>query len=103
MAFFVEGLTGFGGIDGRARCIGEYDTLAGALAAARRTIDEFLVREFRSGMLPSALFAKYEDSGEAPFIFRNYDETVDVPDFNHVRYALARCKEICGRRRVSNR
>jgi hypothetical protein len=97
MTFFVEGLTGFGGADGRTRRIGEFETLAGAIAAARRAIDEYLTHEFKPGMLPSALFEKYQSAGEAAFIFRDNDTTVDSAVFNHHRYARDRCIDLCRR------
>lgn len=99
MSFIVEGLTHCRESDHQVRRIGEYATLEEALAAARRAIDEFLAREFAAGMLPSALFARYQSAGEVPFIFRNDVETVNVPDFNHIQYARARCSEICVSRR----
>ena len=100
MSFFVEGLTSARESDNQVRRIGEYATLEDALAAAKRTIDEFLAREFEDGMLPSVLFTRYQSAGEVPFIFRDDDDkTVNVPDFNHFQYALARCSEICVSRR----
>jgi hypothetical protein len=97
MTFFVEGLTGIGGANGGTRRIGDFESLAGAIGAARRAIDEYLALEFRPGMLPSELFEKYKNAGEAAFIFRDNDTTVDGGVFNHYRYARERCIEMCRR------
>jgi hypothetical protein len=53
-------------------------------------------------MLPSALFSKYEDSGEVPYIFSDDGEvTMMLPGFNHLKYASSQCTEICEERQLS--
>lgn len=100
MTFIVEGLTIANEADSQVRRFGEYKTLDDAMAAAKRLIDEFLMREFTPGILPSMLFASYQNFGEVPYIFcDDNDITLNVPDFNHFQYALARCSEICVQRR----
>ena len=73
------------------RHIGQYDTLALAIDAAQRTIDEFLRRALETGTSPSLLFLTYQGLGEHPVIFVDSDKTLNVPDFNHFQYAFARC------------
>jgi len=95
MTYIVEGLTSSRDIDQQVRRIGEFESLDDAVAAAKQAINEFLAREFRAGMLPSKLFARYQNFGEVPIIFRDDDDkTVNVPNFNHFQYALARCAEM---------
>ena len=100
MTFIVEGLTIANEADSQVRRFGEYKTLDDAMAAAKRLVDEFLMREFKPGILPSMLFASYQNSGEVPYIFcDDNDTTLNVSEFNHFQYALARCSEICVQRR----
>lgn len=96
MAFFVEGVSKFLQPEKQVRRIGEFSTVAEAIDAAQKTVDDFLRNELRPGMEAKALFAKYQDRGEYPFIFRDDDRTFNVPGFNHVRYAMARAGEFCG-------
>ena len=78
------------------RRIGEYQTVAEAIAVAQRTVDAFLRREHKPGMDAKALFSHYQAHGEYPFIFRDDDKTINVPGFNHAHYAMTRAAEICG-------
>lgn len=97
MTFFVEGLSKHQEPQTQVRRIGEYGTIAEAIAAARKTIDDFLQKEAKPGMNAKALFALYQANGEYPFIFRNDDKTFNVPGFNHAHYAMTRSAEICGK------
>ena len=100
MTFFVEGLTSCREIDRQVRRIGEYASLEDAVAAAKQAINEFLVREIKPGMPPATLFARYQDFGEVPIIFRDDDDkTMNVSYFNHFEYALAQCAEMSVTRR----
>ncbi len=99
MTFFVEGLSDHRASETRVRRIGDYQTLTEAIAAAQRTIEAFLQREFKAGMDPKTLFARYQEQGEYPFIFRDDDKTFNVPGFNHLHYAMTRCTELCGGRK----
>lgn len=103
MTFIVDGLTIANETSRQVRRFGEYKTLADAVAAAKRLVDEFLMREFKPGILPSMLYASYQKFGEVPRIFSDEnDKTMNVSDFNHFQYALARCSEICAQRRTEN-
>lgn len=95
MAFSVVGLSRHREPGAQVRQIGEYNTLDDAITAARRTIDFFLLREFKAGMSSEALFSRYQERGEYPSIFRDDDKTLDVQRFNHLDYARRRCSEIC--------
>jgi len=104
MTFIVEGLTSTRDIDQQVRRIGEFESLDDAVAAAKQAINEFLVREFKPGMLPSKLYTHYQNFGEVPIIFRDDDDkTVNVPNFNHFQYALARCSEMTDSRKDETR
>jgi hypothetical protein len=104
MTYIVEGMTIANEADRQIRRLGEYATLKEAVAAAKQLVDEFLMREFRPGILPSALFARYQDFGEVPFIFSDdVDVTMNVPDFNHFQFAMNRCTEICAQMRNEDR
>lgn len=99
MTFFVEGVSRHLEPRTQVRRIGEYPTIAEAVAVAHRTIDEFLKREAKPGMEAKALFALYQAHGEYPFIFRDDDKTFNVPGFNHAHYAMTRSAEFCGGRK----
>ena len=95
MTFLVEGLTSSREVDEQVRRIGEFSRLDDAIDAARRTVDESLLREFSAGMAAERLFARYQSFGEVPIIFRDDDaRTLNVSYFNHFEYALKRCAEI---------
>ena len=96
MTFFVEGVSQHLEPKTQVRRIGEYQTIAEAIAVAHNTIDEFLRREFKAGMDAKALFSLYQSQGEYPFIFRDDDKTFNVPGFNHAHYAMTRSAELCG-------
>jgi hypothetical protein len=95
MTFYVEGLSKHLEPQPQVRRIGEYDTVAEAIAVAHRLIDGFLRREHKPGMDAKALFSLYQAQGEYPFIFRDDDNTFNVPGFSHGHYAMTRAAEIC--------
>jgi len=95
MSFVVEGVNKNLEPNSQVRRIGEYDTVEEAIAAAKRTVDEFLGREMIAGMDAKTLFTRYQDKGEYPFIFRNEDRTINVRGFSHAQYAMARSTELC--------
>jgi len=97
MAFVVQGLSKYRDVDNQLRRVGEYGTLEEAIAASKRTIDEFLLREFKAGVAAGELFAQYQNFGEVPCVFRDDGQTMSIPGFNHWQYAQARCAEICGK------
>ena len=96
MSFLVEGVNKNLEPKEQVRRIGEYETVEEAIATAKRTIDEFLRREFKPGMDSKALFSLYQDKGEYPFIFRTEDRTISVRGYSHAQYAMTRAGEICG-------
>lgn len=95
MSFLVEGVNKNLEPKQQVRRIGEYGTVEEAIAAAKRTIDEFLQREVKPGMEARALFTRYQDQGEYPFIFRTEDRTISVRGFTHAAYAMSRATELC--------
>lgn len=97
MTFFLEGLSKYRDGDSQVRRLGEYQTLEEAIAASKRTIDEFLLREFKPGVTAAQLYTQYQGFGEVPCIFRDDGVTMSIPGFNHWQYATARCAEICGK------
>ena len=97
MTFFVEGLSKYRDVENQLRRIGEYETLEEAVAASKRAIDEFLLREHKKGMTAEQVYAQYRGFGEVPCIFRDDGQTMSIPGFNHWQYARARCDEICGK------
>jgi hypothetical protein len=98
MTFVVEGVLRQDDPDSEVRRVGEYETREEAIAAAKGMVDDFLRREHKTGMLPSALFSLYQERGEHPFIFRDADMTMNVRTFDHLQYAMLRSTEICGGR-----
>ena len=96
MTYFVEGITEKAEPQMQVRRIGEYETVAAAIEMAERTVDAFLQRELKPGMDGKTLLALYHAQAEHPFIFRDDSSTFNVPGFNHIRYAMARVREMCG-------
>jgi len=96
VTFLVEGVNKNLEPKAQVRRIGEYEKVEEAIAAAKRTIDEYLRREFKPGMDAKALFSRYQEHGEYPFIFRTDDRSISVRGFSHAQYAMARATEICG-------
>ena len=96
MTFFVEGISKHLEPEAQVRRIGECVTTVEAISVAQKTVEEFLVREFKPGMDGKALFSRYREHGEHPFIFRSDDKTFNVPGFNHAQYAMKRAAELCG-------
>ena len=95
MTYFVEGLTQEPGGGSNVRRIGEYESLQDAIAAAEEHIDLFLTGKKRDGMTVEDLFFEYGRFGEVPIILTDDDKTMNVSGFNHSRYAMRRCAEIC--------
>jgi hypothetical protein len=75
--------------------IGEFDAQYKAVACAKRSIDAFLLKEYRTGMTADQLFERYTAASQYPCIFRNGESTLNVP-FSHFKYAMARCDHVCG-------
>lgn len=96
MSFLVEGVNKNLEPKDQVRRIGEFESVEEAIAAAKRTIDDFLGRAFKPGTNAKALFTRYQEEGEYPFIFRTEDRTISVRGFSHAQYAMSRAIELCG-------
>jgi len=96
MTYFVEVLKNVPGGEGEVRHIGDYKTLEEAIKESEFMIDKFLISNFRFGMTVAELFAVYQKKGDVPFIFSDGDKTINVGGFNHFKYAMMKCNEICG-------
>jgi hypothetical protein len=96
MTFYVEAYTKSESAEKALRHVGDFDTLEGAIAASKRTIDSALLREHTAGMTGVELFAKFQSYGELPCIFRNDDKTLSNLGFNALTYAKQRALELCG-------
>ena len=95
MLYCVAGVNYSPESESRVRPIGEYEALGDAIAASKQLVDTFLAREFKPDMQPDTLFDRYVELGETPYISRSdSNETVNVPEFNHLRYSKARCAEL---------
>ena len=71
--------------------LGDFGSAEEALAAAKGLVDEFLVREYKTGMTADELFSQYRSFGDDPFI---------VPDDRDIKfsawtYAKERCEALC--------
>jgi hypothetical protein len=93
--YFVEGLTTVYGGESAVRHIGDFDTLEEAVHASQTLIDDFLRARCRPGLTIAELLFQYQKFGEVPFIFSDSDRTMNVPDFNHFKYAMSCCTAIC--------
>jgi len=96
MTFFVEVLSKHFEPQTQVKRIGEYKTKEEAITASQRIIEDFLRRQFKPGMNAEALFALYHSHGEYPFIFRDDDNTFNVPGFGHANYAMTYAAKLCG-------
>jgi len=97
MTYFVEGVSKHLEPQPEVRRIGEYETVAEAMAVAQKAIEEFLRGKFKRGMNARKLFSLYKEEGEHTFIFQDEGSTFNVPGFDHAAYARTRAAEICGR------
>lgn len=100
MTFYVEGLKRTGPA-GAIHHIGNFEKLEDAIAAAKRTVDGFLLHQYTKGMSSNVLLAVYKNVGEFPYIFRDDEGTVNVHEFNHLQYAMAECAEFCDNNKMS--
>ena len=78
------------------REVGNYDSLDGAITAAKGVVDEALKRLYVAGMSAGQLVEAYRSAAEAPYLARDDDQTMNANSFNHFQYAKARSEEICG-------
>lgn len=72
--------------------LGRFPTLATAISAAQRLVDDYLAAAYRPGMSAEALLQSYISFGEDPFIIAANGEKVE---FSAQTYARQRCEEIC--------
>ena len=99
MTFFVEGVSKHLEPERQVRRIGEYNTVADAIAVAQEAIEQFLRGEFKQGMDAKKLVSLYEERGEHTLIFQDEAKTFNVPGFDHADYARTLAAEICGGRK----
>ena len=97
MTYFVEGVSKHLDPEPEVRRIGEYKTIAEAVAVAQKAIEEFMQGEFRRGMSAKRLFSIYEERGEHMFIFQDEARTFNVPGFDHADFARSVAAKLCGR------
>ena len=97
MTFYVEAYSKSNSAEKALRHIGDFETLEGAIAASKRTIDSALLREHMAGMAGAELFEKFQSYGELPCIFRDEDKTLSGLGFNALVYAKQRAAELCGK------
>jgi len=74
--------------------LGQFPTLAEALAASCRIVDEYLLTAFKPGMTAEQLYLSYTSFGEAPFIIPDASEETAV-QFSAWDYARSRCQALC--------
>jgi hypothetical protein len=96
VSYFVDSMVRIKDTGAPPQRLGVYSTSDEAYAASRRSIDDFLVREYRPGMTAQFLFRRYRERGAVPFIFGDANAPSNLPSFNPIKYALERCAEICG-------
>ena len=97
MTFYVEAYSKSDSAEKALRHVGDYETLNEAIAAAKRTIDAALLREYAAGMASAELFGKFQSYGELPCIFRSDDKTLSGMGFNALVYAKERGLDLCGK------
>jgi hypothetical protein len=75
--------------------LGEFPTLAAAIAASRKIVDEFLLSGYQPGMTAAELYAGYTAFGEDPFIIPTPPAQETGILFSAWDYARRRCAELC--------
>lgn len=95
MKYFVDGLVT--GADGRhsVRRICECASFEEAVIKSKAIIDDFLNAWRIPGMTSDRLFTSYCKRGEIPIVFIEGADTMNLPVFNHYKYAKERCAELC--------
>jgi hypothetical protein len=73
---------------------GTFDTLAEAVAACRRIVDEWLLSHHKPGMKASELFDLYVGFGEDPFVVPAVGSI--ATNFSAWDYAQERAHVLCG-------
>jgi len=96
MTYFVEGVSKHLDPQPEVRRIGEFKSVAEAVAVAQKGIEQFLRDEFKRGMDAKKLISLYEERGEHMFIFQDEAKTFNVSGFDHAEYARTCAAEICG-------
>ncbi len=96
--FFVEAARSGEQSDDSVRRVGEFGTREEAIACAKRLIDTLLLAQYRQGMHPRELMARYQAAGEQLAIFQDDDATMNVSGFNPLQYAGQRCQDYCGKK-----
>jgi hypothetical protein len=96
--FFIEAARAGDPSDDNVRRVGEFDTRDEAIACTRRLIDALLIAQYRPGMYPHELMARYQAAGEQFAIFQDDDATMNVSGFNALHHARQRCEEYCGKK-----
>ena len=74
-------------------CLGQYQAIEDAIAAAKLVVDRYLDSEMEPGMTAAKLLDRYRNYGESPFITPPLEDS--CVDFSAWNYAAQRCKEIC--------
>ncbi len=74
-------------------CDGSYDDYDTALVRCKAIVDSCLTSQYEPGMAADALFARYRDFGQDPFILPSPS---DRQHFSAWTYARHRCEAICG-------
>src|SRR3972149_10058061 len=74
--------------------LGEFPTLAAAIEASRKIVDEYLLSAYRPGMTTAALVTSYVLFGEDPYVVALGPEASGVL-FSARDYARRRCEELC--------
>ena len=95
MKFVVSVMQRAAGAANAVRNVGEFARLEDAIAAAKRVVDAALSRAYAQGMTAEHLFTQYRESAEAPYIFRDDEQTMNAGSFNHFQYAKTRSDEMC--------
>src|SRR5580704_12659341 len=74
---------------------GTYDTREEALAVCRAIVETSVKAQLEPGMSAEALFKRYQDFGDDPFILV-IDGRDDAAKFSAWSYALELCTSTCG-------
>lgn len=74
--------------------LGEFATYQGAVAAAKKLVDNYLLENYKPGMTAEVLYRGYTGFGDDPFILGE-GPGKGPKEFSAWDYAKLRCKQIC--------
>ncbi len=94
MAFHLIVVNKTKGASARPEDKGVFPERREAIEAARRIIDDWMVKNYKPGMDTASLYSLYFQLGEVPSVFGDQGYSIGTA-FDYVQYARDRAKQLC--------